>query len=401
MGINDPNRRLFSEFPPVSTKEWEEKILADLKGADYNKKLIWKTDEGFDVKPYYRSEDLNELEYLRQLATNPVFPGDKAGNRWLIRQDIPCSEIKEANRIAVEAIRRGADAVNICAAEVTSHQQMTKLLENIDLAKTRISFMSSRSYPLTLELFCYEVNHRNCDPLKISGSLDFDFISYLLLHGDYYHTKESNLEEAEYLIRTIEKKIPGYRAITINGHYFREAGSTLVQELAFSLASAHEYLFDLTSRDVPVDLVASALAFSFGTGPDYFLEIAKIRAARILWTKIIDQYSPKSEDSRRMFIHAKTIRRNMTVYDPYVNMLRSAMEGMAAATGSADSISVSPFDLAFRKPDDFSDRIARNQQLILREESYLDRVKDPASGSYYIENLTHSLVKNAWIFSSR
>jgi methylmalonyl-CoA mutase len=396
MDINDPNRKLFPEFPEVSTKEWEEKILADLKGADYNKKLIWKTDEGFDVKPYYRSEDLIELEYLQQFSTDPVFSGEKAGNRWLIQQEIRCSDISEANRIAVDAIRRGADTVNICTAEITSHQQMTRLLENIDLTKTRISFMSSRSYPLTLELFCSEVNHRNCDPLKISGSLNFDFISYLLLHGDYYLTKENNLEEAEYLIRMIEKKIPGYRAITINGHYFREAGSSLVQELAFSLASGNEYLFELAKRDIPADLVASSLAFSFGTGPDYFLEIAKIRAARILWTKIVDQYSPDSEGSRRMFIHSKTILRNMTVYDPYVNMLRSSMEGMAAATGGADCISVSPFDLTFRNPDDFSDRVARNQQLILREESYLDKVKDPASGSYYIENLTHSLAKNAW-----
>ncbi len=231
---------------------------------------------------------------------------------------------------------------------------------------------------------------------KISGSLNFDPISYLLIHGDFYISKENNFEEAEYLINTAHKKLPNLKAITVNGHYFPEAGSTIVQELAFSLASANEYLYELTSRGLSADIVSQNLIFSFGIGSNYFLEIAKLRAARLLWTKIVEQYHPHQKKSLQMFIHSTTSLRNKTIYDPYVNMLRTTTEGMSVAIGNSDSISITPFDLAFADPDDFSVRIARNQQLILKEEAYLDKIVDPSAGSYFIENLTHSLVVHAW-----
>jgi methylmalonyl-CoA mutase len=398
MGITDRERKLFSEFPPVSTEEWEEKIRTDLKGVDYEKKLVWETDERFKVRPYYRSEDLDGLEYLRSLPGEPFFVrGNKTfGNEWMIRQDIPTKNITEANRIATDAILKGADAISLCAAEITSHKHMKRLLANIDLLKTNISFMSSRSYPLTLELLLYEIKSREIDSSKVFGSLNFDPISYLLIHGDFYMSKKNNFEEAGYLLNTVVKKLPNLKVFTINGHYFPEAGSTIVQELAFSLASANEYLFELTSMGFPVDSVARHLIFSLGIGSDYFMEVAKLRAFRLLWCMIVDQYHPKEKESLRAFIHSTTLLRNKTIFDPYVNMLRSATEGMAAAVGNSDSISISPFDLAFRESDDFSARIARNQQLILREEVYLDKVIDPSAGSYYIENLTHSLAVNAW-----
>jgi methylmalonyl-CoA mutase len=398
MQLSDQRKKLFSEFPPVSTQEWEEKIKADLKGADYENKLIWKTDEGFDVKPYYRSENLQGLEYLQSLSDKPCFArGNKRiNNNWLIRQDIPVCDIKEANRIALDAVQKGAGSLNFCAVEIANHKQMNRLLANINLLETEINFMSSRSYPLTLELFIYEVNYCKINSEKIHGSLNFDPISYLLLHGDFYISKENNFEEAEYLLKTIQKKLPEFKAFTVNGHYFREAGSTIVQELAFSLASANEYLFELTSRGISIDSVARNLIFSLGTGSDYFLEIAKLRAIRLLWPKIVEQYQPKQKESLQMFIHSNTVLRNKTIYDPYVNMLRSTTEGMAAVIGNSDSISISPFDLAFREPDDFSARIARNQQQILKEEAHLDKVIDASAGSYYIENLTHSLMVHSW-----
>ena len=398
MGLINQQRKLFSEFPPVSTQEWEEKIMADLKGADYEKKLIWKTDEGFDVKPYYRSENLKGLEYLQSLPGEPLFVrgNKKTNNHWMIRQDIPVKDIEEANRIASDAVRKGADSINLCAAEITNHKQMSRLLKSIDLLKTNINFMSSRSYPLTLELLIYEVNLRKIESGKITGSLNFDPISYLLLHGDFYISKENNFEEADYLLKTVEKKLPGFKAFTINGHYFREAGSTIVQELAFSLASANEYFFELTSRGIPIDTIARNFVLSLGIGSDYFLEIAKLRAARLLWSRIAEQYHPIREESLQVFIHSGTLLKNKALFDPYVNMLRSTTEGMAAAIGNSDSISISPFDLAYGEPDDFSTRVARNQQLVLKEEAYLDKVIDISAGSYYIENLTHSLVVHAW-----
>jgi methylmalonyl-CoA mutase len=398
MDIDSHKEKLFQEFPPISTSEWEKKIKEDLKGADYEKKLIWKTEEGFDVRPYYRSGDLRELGYLNTVPGEfPYTRGNRIGdNNWCIRQDIREEAIGEANRIAREAVQRGADAIGFPVKEIASHKQMNQLLEGIDISKTGIHFLSSRSYPLTLELFNYEINHRKLDGRTINGSLNFDPVSYLLLHGDFWVSAENNMDEAEYLVNTIRKKIPGFRAITVNGQLFGNSGSTLVQELAFSLASANEYLAGLTEKGIAVDEITPRIQFSFGIGSVYFLEIAKLRAARLLWAFLVDQYKPARKESARMFIHATTSLWNKTVYDPYVNMLRTTTEGMAGAIGNADSMSILPFDSAWRGADDFSRRIALNQQLILKEEANLNQVADPSAGSYFIENLTHSVAAHAW-----
>jgi methylmalonyl-CoA mutase len=398
MGKKDHYKKLFSELPPIPTSQWEEKIIADLKGADYEKKLIWKTDEGIDVKPYYRAEDLEGLEYLSTLpGEDPFVRGVKKDkNDWIIRQDIYTEDIAEANGIARDAISRGAGAIGLDVKKITSHKQMQQLLQGIDLARTGINFIASRSYPLTLELFIYEIAHRGLEGTKIAGSLNFDAISFLLLHGNFYQSKQGNLDEAEYLIQTIRKKLPGFHAISINGHLFNNAGATLVQELAFSLASGNEYLADLTSKGLPADTVAGSLQFSFGIGSNYFMEIAKLRAARLLWSTIVEQYKPENPKSTEMFIHSTTSLWNKTVYDPYVNLLRTTTEGMSAAIGNTDSMSILPFDFPYRDESEFSRRIARNQQLILKEEAYLDKIVDPAAGSYYIENLTNSIAMHSW-----
>ncbi len=398
MEKKDQEKKLFSEFSPVSTSEWEETIRTDLKGADYQKKLIWKTDEGINVKPYYRGEDLEGLEYLSALpGEKPFLRGVKKDkNDWIIRQDIYTADIAEANRIAVDAISQGADSLGLNVKVITSHKQMQQLLQGIDISKTAINFFSSRSYPLSLELFFYEIAHRGLEGANITGSLNFDPISYLLLHGDFYQSRQSNMDEAEYLIQTMRKRLPGFRTITINGHYFHNAGATLVQELAFSLASGNEYMADLTSKGLSAAIVSSSLQFSFGIGSNYFMEIAKLRAARLLWASVVEQYRPENPESSRMFIHSTTSLWNKTIYDPYVNLLRTTTEGMSAAIGNTDSLSVLPFDLPYKDESEISRRIARNQQLILRDEAYLDKIVDPAAGSYYIENLTHSIAMHAW-----
>jgi methylmalonyl-CoA mutase len=398
MEKKDQQDKLFPEFPPVPASQWEEKIMADLKGADYDKKLIWKTDEGINVRPYYRAEDLKGLEYLSSLpAEKPYVRGvKKERNDWIVRQDIYSADIEESNRIARDAVARGAGALGLNVKDVTSHKQMQVLLEGIDITKTGINFISSQSYPLTLELFIYEIAHRGLEGKKIEGSLNFDAISYLLLHGEFYQTKESNLEEAEYLIQTIRKKLPGFHALTVNGHLFHNAGANLVQQLAFSLASGSDYMASLTSKGLTADSVSSSLMFSFATGSGYFMEIAKLRAARLLWATIVEQYKPANDESLKMFIHSTSSFWNKTVYDPYVNLLRTTTEGMSAAIGNTDSMSVLPFDFPFREEGEISRRIARNQQLILKEEAYLDKVVDPAAGSYYIETLTDSVAKHAW-----
>ncbi len=395
---NTDQKKLFSEFPAVTTEEWEAKIQTDLKGADYEKKLIWQTAEGFPVRPYYRSEDLAGLEYLNTLPDEyPYVRGiDAKRNDWLVRQDIMTKDIREANRLALDAIARGADSLGFDATEVTTHKEINQLLANIDLSGIDINFFASRSYPLTLELFIYEISHRASDTELINGSLNFDPLGYLLLHGDFYMNWMHNLEEAEYLLNTVQKRLPHLKVLTINGHYFQDAGSTLVQELAFSLAAANEYLAGLTDKGLSVDMLSPRIMFSFSTGANYFMEIAKLRAARLLWASIVNAYHPVSNESSKAFIHSNTAFWNKTLYDPYVNMLRTTTEGMSAAIGNADSITIHPFDAVFQDPDDFSTRIARNQQLILKEESYLNKIVDPAAGSYYLENLTDSIAHHAW-----
>ncbi|MCX6287111.1 MAG: methylmalonyl-CoA mutase subunit beta, partial [Bacteroidetes bacterium] len=397
MNSNERTRKLFSEFPAITTTEWEKKIIADLKGVDYNKKLIWNTEEGFPVKPYYRSGDLDGLEYISRLKNEyPQIFFTGSGNDWLIRQDLHTVEIGEANHLALDAVKNGVSAIGLNAREIITHKQMSALLEGIDLGKTWIYFISSKSYPLTLELFFYEVSVRKLNSKQVKGGINFDPLSYLLLHGDFYVNYNNNLEEAGYLLNTISKRLPQFRSISINGQYFQNSGSTLIQELGFSLASANEYLASLTTKGFTIDTLAPKMLFHFACGPNYFMEIAKLRAARILWAKIIERYNPKDPESLKMFIHSSTATWNKTIYDPYVNMLRTTTEGMSAALGQADSLSIGPFDMPFRQPDDFSARIARNQQLIFKEESYLNKINDPAAGAYYIESLTDSLARHAW-----
>ena len=395
---NNEQTKLFSEFPPVSTGTWEEKIIADLKGGDYKKKLVWKTDEGFDVKPYYRAEDLLGLEYLNTLpGTAPYVRGlRKDNNAWIIRQDILSTDIQTSNNLANDAISKGAGAVGLKSTEVSTHKQLSDLLAGIDLGKTAIDFISATSYPLTIEFLIYELSHRGLSGKQVNGSINFDPISYLLLHGEFYISWEHDLDEAEYLLRIIREKIPNFKGITVNGHYFQNAGSSIVQELAYSLASASEYLASLTDRGASADHVAPYIQFSLGIGPNYFMEIAKLRAARLLWTRMVEQYKARDEASYRLFIHSTTALWNKSVYDPYVNMLRTTTEGMSAALGNADSVTINPFDTSFKDSDEISRRIARNQQLVLKEESYLDKIVDPGAGSYYIENLTHSIAHHAW-----
>jgi len=389
---------LFSEFPPVATREWEEKILTDLKGADYQKKLIWKTDEGFDVKPYYRAEDIAGLEHLSTLpGRSPYVRGlRKSGNGWRIREDISSTDIIVANLMARDAICKGADEVGLMANEVTTHDQLNRLLDGIDLQKTAVNFISAQSYPLVLEFLVYELTQRGIGGESLRGSLNFDPISYLLLHGEFYISPENDLEEAEYLLGIIRSKLPGFSLLNINGHYFQDSGSTLVQELAFSLASATEYFALLTGRGISIDDIAPYTRFSLAIGPNYFSEMAKLRAARLLWTNMVRHFGAKREESYRLFIHCSTAAWNKSVFDPYVNLLRTTTEGMSAALGNADSVSITPFDAAYKEPDEISRRIARNQQLVMKEEAYLDKIADPGAGAYYIENLTDQTARRAW-----
>ena len=392
------DNKLFSEFPPVSTEKWEEVINKDLKGADYEKKLVWKTIEGFKVKPYYRAEDLEGLEYLdSNPGQKPFTRGKHADNNvWEVRQDIHIQDLKEANRIALDAVERGATALGFCAKGIKTLDDMATLFKGIYINAVSINFMCSEDYLSLLKLYVEYAKQQGFNPADLQGSCGFDPFRYALKHGRFHRGEEGDFQMAKELVDYGHDNLPNFRVLTVHGSQLHNAGANIVQELGFSLAAANELVARLTDLGVKAHRVACRIELNVGIGSTYFMEMAKIRAARLLWSKVIEQYQPECDCAYNLYINATTSAWNQSLYDPYVNMLRSTTEAMSACIAGADSISVLPFDNAFKEADDFGYRIARNQQLLLKEESYLDKIADPAAGSYYIENLTDQIARGAW-----
>jgi len=390
--------KLFSEFPPVSTEKWEEVINKDLKGADYEKKLVWKTIEGFKVKPYYRTEDLQNLEYLdSNPGQKPYTRGKHTDNNvWDIRQDITEKDPAKANAIALDALKRGATSLAFCTKGIASEKDMEALLKGIYVDAINVNFTCAEDYLAVLKMYVAVAKKNGFDTKKLEGSCNFDMYRYALTHGDFHRGEEGDYKAAAELLAYAKEELPLFKVFTVNGNVIHNAGSNIVQELGFTLSAANDLMAHLTDMGCKVEDVAKRIVFSFATGSTYFMEIAKIRAARLLWSKIVEQYKPECDCAYKVFIHTTSSRWNKSIYDPYVNMLRTTTETMSAAIAGADSISVAPFDTAYKEADEFGYRIARNQQILLKEESYLDKIVDPAAGSYYIENLTNSIAQYAW-----
>jgi methylmalonyl-CoA mutase len=389
--------KLFQEFPPVSTEQWEEIIIKDLKGADYQKKLAWRTDEGFQVRPYYRAEDLDSLHYLETLPNHfPYTRGFKTkDNNWKIVQEITEKDPKKANAIAVNALNKGADSVSFCTKNVNSYQDLKSLLQNIDLEKKGVQFRCASSYIEFTKWFVQYIEEQKFDKTKIVGAIDFDAIIFALKKGKFYREKETDLQEVVELL-SLTSELPNFKIINVNGLAMHNAGATVVQELGYALAVANEYLAYATNKGIASEKIAAKMQFTLSVGSNYFMEIAKLRAARLLWATLIEQYHPACNCAYHLTLNTVASSWNKTLYDPYVNMLRSTTEAMSAALGGADSIALKPFDIAYKQEDEFSSRISRNTQIILKEESYFNKIVDPAAGSYYIENLTNSIIEHAW-----
>lgn len=392
------SEKLFEQFPPVSTKEWMDKITADLKGADFNKKLVWKTIEGFDVLPFYRQEDLAKLKYIDSLPGEfPFLRGKKINNSWRIRQDIEVTDYPAANEKALKILANGVDSLGfiITDPETVSEKNFNILLKDISPEGVELNFLSNAKAREILGIFNAYIDKTGTDHNKIVGAIETDPISRLMLNGTLCIPVEQGFD---YLAGVIASAsiLPQFRAVHLNASNFGNAGADIVQELAFGISMGAEYLSQLTERGIKPEIAVSKIRFSFSTGSNYFPEIAKLRAARLLWSVVTNGFLADSDNASGMEIHCATTKWNKTLYDPYVNMLRTQTEAMAAILGGTDSLTVEPFDIVFRQPDNFSERIARNQQLILKEESYFNKVADPAGGSYYLENLTHLIAENAW-----
>ena len=386
--------KLFDQFPPVSTEEWRAKVEVDLKGADFNKKLVWRTNEGFNVQPMYRAEDIKDLKTTDSLPGEyPFVRGTKTNNDWYIRQEIEVCCPKAANEKATEILGKGVTSLGFKLKEDLDADGLKTLLAGIDLAKVEVNFDCCPNKALQLAKDLVEVVKAAGAADTFSGSIGFDPFRRLLKHGKDF-PKDIKALAAEIVKAVADVK--NLRVLAVNTDKLCNAGAYIYQELGYALSWGNEWLSQLTDAGIDATEAAKRIKFNMGISTNYFMEIAKFRAARMLWAQIVKQYEPKCDCACKMNVHATTSEFNQTIFDAYVNLLRSQTESMSAALAGVDSITVTPFDKQYKNPDDFSERLARNQQLLLKEESHLDKIVDPAGGSYYVETLTMSIANEAW-----
>lgn len=392
----DSKETLFSDFPAVSTQEWMDKITVDLKGADYEKRLVWKTNEGFKVKPFYRREDLEGLKTTEGLPGQfPYIRGNKKNdNTWFIRQDIRVENPEEANAKALDLLNKGIDSLGFkIKGKDVSEDFIRILLKDICCDCIELNFKTCQRQTAKLaQLLTQYFKEKGYAPEKLQGSLNFDPIGKMLKKGK---DRSELISTAKELVEILAP-YPSFRCITVNSILLNNSGAYIYQELGYALAWGNQYLNCMTEAGIPADTAAKKIKFNFGISSNYFMEIAKFRAARLLWAQIVNEYKPSCPCACQMIAHAETSHFNLTLFDAHVNLLRTQTEAMSAALAGVNSITVTPFDQAYENPNDFSERIARNQQLLLKEEAHLNRIVDPAAGSYYIENLTVSIAKQAW-----
>lgn len=388
----EKKEKLFDQFPPVSTEEWRAKVDVDLKGVPFEKKLVWRTNEGFNVNPMYRAEDIVDLKTTDSLPGQyPFVRGTRDNNNWLTRQEIIADSPEEANKTARDVITKGVNSLGFKVA-TPDKQTLATILDGIDLEKVEINLSCCPGKVLALAQALVDYLKENNAQASFKGSISYNPLKRALHHG--VAIPGDIVQNAKTLI-SIVAEIPALRVLAVDSVMFNNAGAYIYQELAYALAWGAEWMSALTDAGLPADEVARRVKFNMGVSSNYFMELAKFRAARMLWAQIAKQFNA-SDDACKMLVHAATSKFNQTIYDAHVNLLRSQTESMSAALAGVDSITVVPFDTPYKTPDAFSERIARNQQFLLKEESHLDKVVDPAGGSYYVETLTVSIARQAW-----
>lgn len=394
--MTNNREKLFTEFKAPTRQEWLDKIQVDLKGADFNKRLVWRTNEGFSVPPFYLKEDVDKLKTPDSLPGEfPFVRGNKKkDNEWYVRQTIVADDAAEANRKALDVLNRGVDSLNFrIPGDSVSMEFIETLLNGILCDIVEVSFNTCKRHTLQLANILNEYfTAHNYDKAKITGSFDWDPMEKTMMRG---MDVAPILALAPQLVEAM-REYPNFRPISVNAVSLNNAGAYIVQELGYALAWGNEYLSQLTEAGVDPDTAAQSIKFNLGVSENFFMELSKFRAARLLWAEIVKQYEPEEDLSCQMCVNAATSQYNMTLFDSYVNLLRSQTEAMSAALAGVHSIEVTPFDVVYETPNDFSERIARNQQLLLKEESHFDKVVDPGAGSYFIEELTTSLATEAW-----
>ena len=385
-------KKLFDQFAPVTPEEWRAKAEVDLKGADFEKKMVWRTNEGFSAQPLYRSVDIADLKQTKSLPGEfPYVRGTRHNNDWKVRQDIDVDDVQAANAKALEVLEKGINSIGFRLHD--GDVDLKALLNGINLPACEINLhccpKCAVKYAQQLVDLCKEAGCMD----TFVGSIAFDPFKRTFKHGEPF---PGDIVAMATELMNIAKPVAHLRVLSVDSLMLNNAGAYIYQELGYALAWGAEWMAMLTDAGFTADEVANRIKFNMGVSTVYFMEIAKFRAARELWALIVKQFNPEGDYSCMMNVNAETTRFNMTMYDSYVNLLRTQTEAMSAALACVDSIVVTPFDAPYKKSDDFSERIARNQQILLKEESHLDKVVDPAGGSYYVEMLTKNLAESGW-----
>ncbi|MFI1745602.1 methylmalonyl-CoA mutase subunit beta [Thalassobellus sediminis] len=356
-------KRLFNEFDSVSSKQWKQKIQFDLKGADYNSTLIWKTSEDISVKPFYNADDLHEGLTTSNTKTT----------EWKICQSIFVANVEKSNLKAISAIKRGADSIKFIIPSETVSIEI--LLKNIDLNTTSIHF----------ELQFLSINFiKIISTISAKAKIYYhtDIIGNLVKTGNWFNNLKDDFSQFDAIVKQT-------KSLSINASLYQNAGATIVQQLGYALAHANEYLNHLDTTLTSEEKESININFNITVGSNYFFEIAKLRALRLLWKTLASKYKINTN----CHITATPSIRNKTLYDYNTNMLRTTTECMSAILGGANTIYNAPYDSLFHKNNEFGERIARNQLLVLKHESYFDKIDNPTDGAYYIESLTNQLAE--------
>ncbi|NQX86965.1 MAG: methylmalonyl-CoA mutase [Flavobacteriaceae bacterium] len=356
------SKALFNDFNEVSAKKWKQKIQSDLKGADYNDTLITRTLEGIDIKPFYHADDTKTEYATRSDAT-----------QWRICQTIEVEDVKTANQFALDSISRGAESIKFV---LNTPVNTNLLLKQIDLKNIPICFQTN----FISENFVTELSQFASDS---KFYLEHDIIGNLAKSGNWFTDLKTDYTTLDYIIKQNSK----FKSLlSIDASLYQNAGANSIQQLAYALAHANEYLNHFDKNNV------GPYAFQFSVGTNYFIEIAKLKAFRLLWSSLTKVYTEK--DIQPIIFTRPTLR-NKTIYDYNTNMLRTTTECMSAILGGSDYVSNSPYDYIFHNSNEFGERISRNQLLVLKNESYFDKVSNPTEGAYYIETLTQQLAEKA------
>ncbi|MER8537618.1 methylmalonyl-CoA mutase [Mesorhizobium sp. M1005] len=406
----------------VTYEDWQKLAERELKASPDS--LAWQTPEGISVKPLYTAADLAGINGLDSLpGIKPFLRGPRAtmyaGRPWTIRQYAGFSTAEESNAFYRKALAAGQQGISVAfdlathrgydsdhprvegdvgkaGVAIDSVEDMKILFDGIPLGEMSVSMTMNGAVIPILASFIVAGEEQGVSRAKLSGTIQNDILKEFMVRNTYIYPPEPSMRIIADIIEYTAKEMPKFNSISISGYHMQEAGATLVHELAFTLADGREYVRAAIAKGLNVDDFAGRLSFFFAIGMNFFMEASKLRAARMLWSRIMEEFEPKKQSSLMLRTHCQTSGVSLQEQDPYNNIVRTAYEALAAALGGTQSLHTNSFDEAIALPTAFSARIARNTQLILQHETGVTKVVDPLAGSYYVENLTKELAEKAW-----